>query len=258
MNTVKRLAIVFLLMSLFSFVYSQEKGQLIKDFTSSDWKQVKKSKAELENIQEGVIPLLIELFDNNEKVKLKNSGSLIYPGAERFFGHGQILDYDIDYISIRAGWLIEDISFNNFGFSGIHLPKEQIVSHIKKTFPAYYNNPANRKRMESAAPEELKKIAWKLSINKVEEWWEAEGADFTRLKALVGALKSVDEKRQVKALFYMRNGTSKCNGLTREYYYEEISKEIVRLSGSDVQRISEHAKLILLDGKLDWLTMKTE
>ena len=70
------------------------------------------------------------------------------------------------------------------------------------------------------------------------------------------ALKSFDEKRQVKVLFYMRNGETKCDGLTRDFYYEEISKEIVRLSGSDVQRISEHAKLILLDSKLDWLEMK--
>jgi hypothetical protein len=71
-------------------------------------------------------------------------------------------------------------------------------------------------------------------------------------------LKSTDEKRQVKALFYIRNGISKCSGLTKDVYYDQLSREIVRLSGSDVQRISENAKLILLDTRLEWLSIKPD
>ena len=256
MKRINRRASIVTLALLPLFAFSQISMELMSGINSSDWKELKKTKQSVENLQEEAIPDLIDLLNSPEKIKLLNTGSLIYPGAEKFFGHGQILDYDVDYLAIRAGWIIEEISFQNFGFSGIHLPKEELVTHIKMTFPAYYNNSSNRKKIDAASGEELRKIAQTLSVEAVNSWWKIEGESWTRLNALVSALKSFDEKRQVKVLFYLRNGTSKCNGLTREFYYEEVSKEIVRLSGSDVQRISEHAKLILLDSKLEWLEMK--
>jgi hypothetical protein len=237
-------------------IHAQSSDKLLNDFTSTDWKSVKLAKSGLENLQAEIMPQLIKMLDNKSKSKLINTGSLIYPGAEKFFGHGQILNYDIDYIAIRIGWLIEEISFNNFGFSGIQLPKDELIGHIKITFPAYYNNSVNRKEIENASLETLRELAQTLSIKAAKNWWSNEGNSWNRLNALLAALKSFDEKRQVKALFYLRNGTTKCDGLTKDFYYEEISKEIVRLSGSDVQRIAEHAKLILLDSKLEWLTMK--
>ncbi len=256
MKTLKRLFFIFSVSIFVSGLSAQDKQQLIDDFISSDWEKIKIAKSNLENLQGEAIPDLIKLLDSKEFLKMQNTGSLIYPGAAKFFGHGQILDYDIDYLSIRAGWLIEELTFNNFGFSGIHLPEDMLISHIKMTFPKYYNNSTNRKNIEKASGEELRKIAQELSIKAVKEWREGEGSKFSRLNELVKALKSFDEKRQVKALFYMRNGETKCDGLTKDYYYEEIAKEIVRLSGSDVKRIAEHAKLILLDSKLDWLLMK--
>ncbi len=251
-------SIIIMLSVSTMFAYNAHSEQLIEKLKQTDWKQVKEAKMSLESLQGDAISELILLLDSDEKIKLQNTGSLIYPGAEKFFGHGQILDYDIDYIAIRAGWVIEEISFNNFGFSGIHLPKEDLIDHIKITFPTYYNNSSNRKKIESATSDELRKISMKLSIDAVKVWWKEEGKGWSRLDALVKALKSYDEKRQVKALFYLRNGTTRCDGLTREYYFEEISKEVVRLSASNVQRISEHAKLILLDSKLDWLALKNQ
>lgn len=258
MNTVNRFAGI-LILSLFTIAISaQDKKQLLSDFTSADWQRVKVSKISLENLQGSIIPDLVVLLDNKDKVKLTNTGSLIYPGAEKFFGHGQILDYDIDYISIRAGWLIEEISFNNFGFSGIHLPKEEMVDFIRITFPDYFNNSGNRKKIESAGQEELRSIVQNLAVKKTKDWWQTEGAKFTRLESLLLALRSFDEKCQVKALFYMRNGSTKCDGLSKDYYFNELIKEVGRLSSSDVQRISEHAKLILLDSKFEWLDLKVQ
>jgi hypothetical protein len=258
MKTIYKLSNVIMLLLICLMAKTQIPAELMKSFKSTDWKAVKEAKSSIENLQKTAISDLVKLLDNTDKAKLTNTGSLIYPGAEKFFGHGQILDYDIDYLAIRAGWLLEEISFNNFGFSGIHLPKGELITNIKMTFPDYYNNSMNRKKLESASNAEIRTIAQNLSIKAAKTWWESEGSNWTRLDALLDALKSFDEKRQVKALFYLRNGTTKCEGLTKEFYYEEVSKEIVRLSGSDVQRISEHAKLILLDSKLDWLKMKTE
>jgi len=255
MNT-KNLILSFLLVFAVAGLKSQDKKKLLSDFTGTDWSLVKEAKSNLENLQGDVIGDLILLLDNSQKVKLQKTGSLIYPGAEKFYGYGQIIDYDIDYIAIRAGWLLEDLTFNNFGFSGIHLPSDDIVPFIKETYPSYYNIPANRKKVESASAEELRSIVQQLAIKAAKDWWTQSNKVFNRLSALDDALKSSDEKRQWKALFYMRNGTSRCTGLTKDVYYDEISREIVRLSGSDVQRISENAKLILLDTKLEWLNLK--
>lgn len=246
-----------LLISVFTIsVIGQDKKKLLENFVVSDWSIVKEAKNNLENLQGDIITDLIKLLDNTEKAKLTKTGSLIYPGADKFYGYGQIIDYDIDYISTRAGWLLEDLSFNDFGFSGIHLPSDEIEEFIKLNFPTYYNIPANRKRIETANPEELRNIIQQLAIKEAKQWWSQMNGAFSRLQALENALKSTDEKRQWKALFYLRNGTTHCVGLTKEVYYEQISKEVVRLSGSDVQRISENAKLILLDSKLEWLAIK--
>lgn len=233
-----------------------EIDKLIDKFISSDWKTVRETKLMLENYEAKVIPKVIKLLDRNEIVKLINTGSLIYPGAEKFYGYGQIVDYDIDNISVRAGWLLEDLSFNNFGFSGYHLPKDDLMSFIKITFSDFYNNANNRKKLETSTEAQLRNTIYKLSVLKAKNWWQNNSSNWTRLEALVDALNSFDEKRQVKALFYMRNGNTKCTGLSKDYYIDNISKEIVRLSSSDTQRVSEHARLILFDTKFTWLDNK--
>ncbi len=242
---------------LYSFLFAQTSvNQLIDDFTSDDWTKVKAAKEQLENVGKAAIPDIIKLLDRDEVVKLQNTGSLIYPGAEKFFGHGQIVDYDIDNLSIRAGWILEEMSFNNFGFSGYQLSDDELIGFIKLTFPDYYNNTTNRKKLETSSYAELRGIIQSLSVKNAKKWWENESKDWTRLEALLDGLKSFDEKRQVKALFYLRNGTTKCEGLTKDYYIDNISKEIVRLGSSDVKRVSEHARLILFDTKFTWLDNK--
>jgi hypothetical protein len=229
---------------------------LIKDFTSSDWKTVKEAKRQLENYEGQSIPKIIQLLDRNETVKLTNTGSLIYPGASKFYGYGQMIEYDIDRIAVRAGWLLEDLTFNNFGFSGCHLAAEDQMNFIKITFPAYYNNASNRKKLESSSEAELGNTIFTLAVKNAKEWWLHQGTNWTRLQALIDALKSFDEKRQFKALFYLRNGQTKCTGLTKDYYIDNIAREIVRLSGSDTQRISENASNILSDTRFSWLENK--
>jgi hypothetical protein len=232
--------------------------QLLNDFQSDDWTKVSVAKDKLENYEEKAISKIIVLLDNNSTVKLKNTGTLIYPGAEKVYGYGQMVDYDIDKIAVRAGWLLEEISFNNFGFTGVHQPDENLINFIKLTFPDYYNNSTNRKTLETTSIPEIRNIILQQSIRKAKVWWKDESDTWNRLNALIDGLKSFDEKRQVKALFYMRNGDTKCTGLTKDYYIDNISKEIVRLSTSDTQRISENAKLILFDTKFVWLESKLQ
>ena len=241
----------------FTFTKAQDDlQQLISDFISSDWQTVKNAKLKLENYEKHSIPLIIKILDRGDVVKLTGTGSLIYPGAEKFFGYGQMIEYDIDRLSVRAGWLLEELTFNNFGFSGCHLAPEDQLIFIKITFPEYYNNANNRKKLENSTVSEISEIIFNLSVKNAKDWWIKEGSDWTRLTALVDALKSFDEKRQVKALFYLRYGETTCNGLTKDYYFENISKEIVRLSASETLRVSEHASNILSDTRFMWLENK--
>jgi hypothetical protein len=229
---------------------------LLKDFKSNDWPKVLNAKDKLENMEEKAIPYLIDMLGVKSYAKLINTGDLIYPGAEKFYGRGQIIEYDIDDIAVRAGWLLEDLTFQNFGFSGIHIQEDRLINFIKVNYPGYYDNNSNRKKVDKFSVTEKRKLIKELSISEAREWWSRESEGWNRLDALTSALNSDDEKRQVKALFYMRNGKTQCPGLTKEYYEANIQSIVVELSKVQTKRVSEHAKLILLDTNFDWLKMK--
>jgi hypothetical protein len=230
--------------------------EIVREFLSDDWPTVLSAKEKLENLESASIPYMVKLLDEPGEKKLRNTGDLIYPGAERFFGHGQIIDYDIDKISIRAGWLLEELTFQNFGFSGIHLLEAELVDFIKFTFTEYYNNSINRKQLEKMNALEKRELIKSLSIKRTRDWWKNNSASFNRLSALVEALTSSDEKRQVKALFYLRNGKTSCHGLDKTFYKNNLENIIANLAKVDLKRVSEHAKLILFDKEYEWLSLK--
>ncbi|UCH14699.1 MAG: hypothetical protein JSV22_01750 [Bacteroidales bacterium] len=254
----KKLLIVVIAIGYLLLSFNQEKSvdKLIKDFQSSDWPTVLKAKESLENMEGKSIPELINLLGSCPVIKLENTGDLIYPGAEKFYGHGQIIDYDIDDICIRAGWLIEEIAFQKFGFDGVHVQEDRLINYIKFNFAGYYNKEDNKDKLEKMSATEKRNLIKDLSIKKAKKWWEKESKGWNRLSALVDALKSDDEKRQVKALFYIRNGRTQCTGLTKSYYKKNIHSIVNELSKVQTKRVSEHAKLILLDMNYEWLKIK--
>jgi hypothetical protein len=255
----KKKLLVFVVVWVYMLAgYAQEMSidALLKDFKSNDWPTVINAKEKLENMEEKSIPYLIDMLGVKSYVKLVNTGDLIYPGAEKFYGRGQIIDYDIDDLIVRAGWLLEELTFQNFGFSGIHIQEDRLINFIKVNYPGYYDNNSNRKKLDKCSVAEKRRLIKDLSISEAREWWSRESAGWNRLDALVSALKSDDEKRQVKALFYLRNGKTQCTGLTKGYYEASIQSIVVELSKVQTKRVSEHAKLILLDTNYDWLKMK--
>ncbi len=243
--------------SMFAWGGEKIPENLLTDFTSTDWPTVLQAKEDIENLEVAGIPQLMTLLDDFSIRKLKNTGDLIYPGAERFYGHGQIVDYSIDEVAIRAGWLIEEIAFQNFGFTGYHLPEEELSGFIEYNFPDYCENSRNKQGLKKMAVPEKRKLIRTLSIKKAQSWWRQQSEGWTRLNALVSALQSADEKRQVKALFYIRNGRTRCTGLTREFYQANLEEIVRALSKADLKRVSENAKLIMLDMDYEWLEMKS-
>lgn len=250
----KNLVLISCLFALVLNVNSQSKEELLENFVKSDWITVNDAKKGLENLEHEALTELIKLLDEDKEVKLTNTGDLIYPGAEKFYGHGQVIDYDIDNIAIRAGWLIEAISFNNFGFTGIHKQDYELLGFIKSTYPVYYIE--NSENIDSKSNEELREIIKKQSIQRAKLWWSLNRSSWRRISGLMNALRSDDEKRQAKALFYLRNGTTKCTGLDNQFYETDLHNVVSVLSKSNIKRVSEQAKLILDDTELYWLAIK--
>jgi hypothetical protein len=242
---------------LFSGTSSAPVDQLINDFLSTDWPTVFSAKEKLENMGSISIPSVLGIMDDCRIHKLQNTGDLIYPGAEKYYGHGQIIDYDIDDVCVRAGWLLEELTFCDFGFTGIHLPDNELLDFIKNNFTSYYNNPANQKQLDELTIAGKRKLIRTLSIQQAKEWWGKASEGWSRLNAIEEALKSQDEKRIVKALFYLRNGKTLCKGLTKNFYKTRLESRILQLSKHELNRVSENAKLILLDNDFDWLSIKT-
>ena len=104
---------------------------------------------------------------------------------------------------------------------------------------------------------EKRKIIRSLSVKKAQEWWGRNSGKWNRLDALLESLQSADEKSQVKALFYIRNGKTRCTGLTKSFYQNRLENIIRELAKNDLKRISENAKLILMDIDFEWLEMKS-
>jgi len=256
----KKSILYFLLVLCWVPLFSQNNNEQLKtlerDFLSTDWPLVIKAKEKMENLGSAGIPDIIAMMSDCRTLKLMNTADLIYPGAERFFGHGQMIDYDIDLACIRAGWILEEITFMNFGFSGIHLPADELVGFLDRNFPEFSAKEGNRNKMNQLDEEGKRMLIRDLSIEKAKLWWQSSSKQWNRLSALEQALNSGDEKSQVKALFYLRNGVTYCKGLTQKFYKTKLSKVVERLSKSGTGRVSENAKLIMLDSDFSWLEIK--
>jgi len=85
-------------------------------FCAGDFWYVHRAKEAMVAYGDRALPALVALLDDEREVKLTKTADLIYPGAEEFFGHGWVLPYDIDWIPTRAGWVIEEIAGESFGF----------------------------------------------------------------------------------------------------------------------------------------------
>jgi hypothetical protein len=142
--------IQYFLMCCFSVAPSLANGgesinQLIRDFLSTDWPTVLAAKEKIENLGQAGIPDVIAVMNDCRMHELQNTGDLIFPGAEKYLGHGQIIDYDIDDICVRAGWLLEDLTFRNFGFTGIHLPDDELSIFTHAFLTIIMITPANKR-----------------------------------------------------------------------------------------------------------------
>lgn len=223
--------------------------RLIDQFSQSHWQTVYSAKDTLESLEHRSLPYLFNLLTReNEFVKLTNTADLIYPGATEFYGHGWVIDYDLDWLQIRAGWAIEDITFQNFGYRENKITEENLFEMEKDT--ALY-----RKYLETGtydfkiSPDAKRKI--KETNEKALKWWKENESSWTRLEGIQDAIESNDPRRVMDALQYLRFGEYCITGLDKKYFVEKIEPIIVELAESTNIDIKQDAQLILEDVHVD-------
>ena len=209
------------------------------------------------NYQKDAIPELIELLKDTSFVKLNNTADLIYPGAEKFYGHGWIVNYDIDWISVRAAWLLEEITFQNFGYRDLTINEDKLMSLHKQDYTSYLQTGSHDIDFKDKTPREQLIIYRLMLADRVLKWWDKNKNGWTRLNAIKEALSSIDEQRQSLALRYLRFGKTDCAGLTLENYKEEIKPIIKKIKRSKNEN-AEQAKYLLEDNEYYWFKSKTE
>ena len=173
------------------------------------------------------IPQLIELLNDSSYIKLTNTADLIYPGAKEFYGHGNIISYNINFVSIRAGWILEKITFKEFGYRNndcLSIEDSTVIESI------------NKNRIELAT--------------KVENWWIENEKEWSLLSALQNALKSNNFWEQYRALDYLEN-IKKNESLKHQDFESKIKPLLKKLMKSKDLTISEKSEWILINWNLN-------
>ncbi len=189
---------VLIVVLLTQFSLAQDSTEML---SKADWPKVVQAARSLEGRQEHAIPNLLKLMDREEKVKLVHTADLIYPGADKFYGHGLMIDYDLDWLPARAGWVLETITFQDFGF-----------------------RQARTQAQRQAAAQ------------KARAWWVKQKG-WKRGPALVEALRSKSVVRQEQALGYLRYPTGPCRGVDPRYYQDVILPAVRQLSSAQAKSL---------------------
>ena len=243
------LLVALCLLQIFATSQPTPNAALIKNFTSSDWIAVEAAKLELESRQAQAIPDLMKVLDRDKKVELENTLDLIYPGAKKFYGHGGILDYDVDWLTVRAGWALETLTFQDFGFSEGSIREADLMK-------AVIARQSNVTLTDPAKTPEIKQRLRAEAVARAKAWWQNAQGSWTRFDAFLDAVKSDVPARQRLALYWIRSSKTKCDGLTVASFNERIVPEVKRLLQSPDQEVRDQAKYLLEDKDGWWWKYK--
>ncbi len=216
-------------------------ASLIKYLRAPNWWTVHCSAIDLESQQAKAIPALLELTESREVVPLINTMDLIYPGAKTFYGHGYIVNYALDSLAVRAGWVLETITFQDFGFRSGTIQEDAL-------FAAMRERPGDMPLEEAVGPQKTPgpgPIA--AAAARARQWWARHGRHWSRYQAVVEALDSKDPRRQADILIWLRGGLSDCDGLEAKFD-REIRPRIAKLTSSPDPTVSQQAGYLLKEG----------
>lgn len=138
----------------------------------SFYQSVYPSKEELENYQKIIIPELISILSDTSFVKLTNTFDLIYPGTTTYYGHGHYVPYDMDWISVRAGWLLEEITFQDFGYINSNINDEKLLKLATENYKDYIKKGTYDLDWKNKTSEQKSIEYRKILSSNAEKWWK--------------------------------------------------------------------------------------
>lgn len=248
--------ITTILLLTFTLCFSQTQlDSMVVQLRQPNFDAVYQVKDSIVNYQKEAIPKLIELLKDTSFLKLKNTADLIYPGAEQFYGHGWIVNYDIDWISVRAAWLLEEITFQNFGYRDLTINEDKLMNLHKQNYTSYLQTGSHDIDFKDKTPRQQLIIYRLMLADSVSKWWDKNKNTWARFTALKEALSSIDEQRQGLALQYLRFGKTMCDGLTIENYIAEIKPLVQKIKQSKNGK-ADQAKYLLDDNEYYWFKSK--
>lgn len=216
---------------------------LVDQFSGAGWSKVSNARDSLLINGQTSIPYLIQLMEDKRRFeKLQGTADLIYPGALEYYGHGYYIDYDLDWVSIRAGWVLEELTFQNFGFHQCQITNFDSLQTHKENYKNYIKS---RLPDSNFRQQEFKNL--QLSVEKAKQWWFNNKKHWNNLEALKEALYSEDEFRISAAIRHLRYPNYNIDGFTDSYYLRELKPRLEQLATSENESISFQAKQ-----KLNW------
>lgn len=227
----------------------------ISQLRQSNFGKVYQVKDSIINYGKDAIPKLISLLSDTSFVKLNNTADLIYPGAEKFYGHGWIVNYDIDWISVRAAWLLEEITFQDFGYRDMSINEDKLMKLHKENYTSYLQTGSHSNDFKITTPREQLKIYRLMLADSVTKWWDRNGETWTRYNALKKSLSSMNVQQQSSALHFLRFDETKCDGLTLDKYKDELKPLVEKIKASKNEE-AEQAQYLLDDDEYYWFKIK--
>ncbi len=171
-----------------------EIASLVETFAGPDFYPMWEAARQLESLQDLAIPHVLPLLDREEVVEFGPESTVLHPRtdeSDRFEGHGLFVAYDVESIPVRAGWWLEETTFQDFGFRELR--------------------PGDSARGAARA---------------ARAWGEGAKQDWTRLAALLDALSSPNVNRQRAAVFWLSSESSACDGFTHEVLRREVEPRL--------------------------------
>lgn len=251
----KTFSTILLLLTFHGCFAQTRLDHMMAQLRHNDFGKVYQVKDSVVNRGKEAIPQLVKLLKDTSFMKLENTADLIYPGASKFYGHGWIVNYDIDWVSARAAWLLEEIAFQNFGYQKQVINEDQLMELHKHNYQFYLKSGSHSVDLKGKTPKQMAVVYRQLLADSISRWWDRNQNTWTRYNALKEALASRDELRQSLALHFLRFEKTKCDGLTLDNYQKELMPlvlEIKERKGSQ----AEQAKLLLDDKEFYWLKLK--
>lgn len=167
-----------------------------QDFVSDRWPKVHAA-SEVLMVTEG-IPVLLEVMAQDKEVVLEETADLIYPGARRFYGHGLKIDYELNWLAGRAGWVLEQLTFEAFGFHPADITTADVLNAAG---PLAKGKSTDELRHDPQVKANLRKRA----VQRAQEWWKNQGGKFDREAAARMALTGRDWPKQRRVLAAIRS-----------------------------------------------------